>query len=126
MKTTDRISRLPHGRFREKTIVLGVTGSVAAYKAVSLARRLMAEGAAVRVVMTRTAQRFIGPLTFEALTGQPVGVELFPASDAEGGVGGIGVMPHLALGEAADLIAIAPASAHCVAKLAHGLADDLL
>ena len=126
MKTTDRISRLPHGRFREKTIVLGVTGSVAAYKAVSLARRLMAEGAAVRVVMTRTAQRFVGPLTFEALTGQPVGVELFPASDAEGGVGGIGVMPHLALGEAADLIAIAPASAHCVAKLAHGLADDLL
>ena len=115
MKTTDRIFRAPTGRFREKTIVLGVTGSIAAYKAVSLARRLITEGAAVHVIMTHTAQRFIAPLTFEALTGRPVGTELFESS-----------MPHLTLGESADLIAIAPASAHCVAKLAHGLADDLL
>lgn len=123
MKTTDRISRAPSGRFREKTIVLGVTGSIAAYKAVSLARRLMAEGAAVQVVMTHTAQRFIAPLTFEAVTGHPVGTDLFAPSDAPPASM---VMPHLALAESADLIAIAPASAHCVAKLAHGLADDLL
>jgi phosphopantothenoylcysteine decarboxylase/phosphopantothenate--cysteine ligase len=103
-----------------KTIVLGVTGSIAAYKAAPLARRLMSEGATVHVVMTQTAQRFVGPLTFEALTGHAVGTDLF----GEVGVGGI--MPHLALAESADLIVIAPASAHCVAKLAHGLADDLL
>lgn len=123
MKTTDRISRTPSGRFREKTIVLGVTGSIAAYKAVSLARRLMAEGAAVQVVMTQNAQRFVGPLTFEALTGHPVGTDLFSPPNSPSAKN---VMPHLTLAEPADLIAIAPASAHCVAKLAHGLADDLL
>jgi phosphopantothenoylcysteine decarboxylase/phosphopantothenate--cysteine ligase len=117
VKTIDRTSRTPVGRFREKTIVLGVTGSIAAYKAVLLARRLMAEGASVQVVMTRNAQRFVGPLTFQELTGRPVGTDLF-APDAG--------MPHLALAESADLLVIAPASAHCVAKLAHGLADDLL
>jgi phosphopantothenoylcysteine decarboxylase/phosphopantothenate--cysteine ligase len=117
VKTTDRTSRASVGRFREKTIVLGVTGSIAAYKAVSLARRLMAEGAVVQVVMTQNAQRFVGPLTFKELTGRPVGTDLF-APDAG--------LPHLALAESADLLVIAPASAHCVAKLAHGLADDLL
>ncbi len=105
------------GRHVGKTIVLGVTGSIAAYKAVALARRLMAEGATVHVVMTRTAQRFVGAPTFQALTGRPVGTELF---SQDGG------MPHLALAEAADLVVVAPASAHCVAKLAHGFADDLL
>jgi len=117
VKTTDHTSRASVGRFREKTIVLGVTGSIAAYKAVSLARRLMAEGAVVQVVMTQNAQRFVGPLTFKELTGHPVGTDLF-APDAG--------LPHLALAESADLLVIAPASAHCVAKLAHGLADDLL
>jgi phosphopantothenoylcysteine decarboxylase/phosphopantothenate--cysteine ligase len=117
VKTTDHTSRASVGRFREKTIVLGVTGSIAAYKAVSLARRLMAEGAVVQVVMTQNAQRFVGPLTFKELTGRPVGTDLF-APDAG--------LPHLALAESADLLVIAPASAHCVAKLAHGLADDLL
>ncbi len=106
-----------------KTIVLGVTGSIAAYKAASLARRLMSEGATVHVVMTQTAQRFVGPLTFEALTGHPVFTDLFPSSDSPPAKM---IMPHLALAESADLIVIAPASAHCVAKLAHGLADDLL
>jgi phosphopantothenoylcysteine decarboxylase / phosphopantothenate---cysteine ligase len=117
-----------------KTIVLGVTGSIAAYKAAPLARRLMSEGATVHVVMTQTAQRFVGPLTFEALTGHPVSTDLFPSSTGEVGSGGASagpppgrmVMPHLTLAESADLILIAPASAHCVAKLAHGLADDLL
>ena len=123
MKTTDRTSRAPVGRFREKTIVLGVTGSIAVYKAVSLARRLMAEGAVVQVVMTQNAQRFIAPLTFETLTGHPVGTHLFSPPNAPPTKN---VMPHLTLAESADLLVIAPASAHCVAKLAHGLADDLL
>lgn len=134
MKTSNRSPLAPAVRLTGKTIVLGVTGSIAAYKAASLGRRLMTEGATVRVVMTHTAQRFVAPLTFEALTGHPVGTDLFPSSDAEVGVGGVSagppptrmVMPHLALADGADLIAIAPASAHCVAKLAHGLADDLL
>ena len=117
MKTINRFPLAPAARLAGKTIVLGVTGSIAAYKAASLARRLMTEGATVRVVMTHTAQRFVGAVTFQELTGQPVETDLFPPS---------GGMPHLALADGADLIAIAPASAHCVAKLAHGLADDLL
>lgn len=126
MKTINRVPPAPAARLTGKTIVLGVTGSIAAYKAALLARRLMTEGATVRVVMTHTAQRFVGAVTFEALTGRPVSTDLFPSSVAEVGVGGGGVMPHLALVDGADLITIAPASAHCVAKLAHGLADDLL
>lgn len=110
------------GRYAGKTILLGVTGSIAAYKAVSLARRLRAEGAAVNVVMTRTAQRFVGPATFEILTGRPVGTDLFAVAPPPTRMG----MAHLTLAESADLIVIAPASAHCLAKLAHGLADDLL
>jgi len=95
----------------------------------------MLEGAVVQVVMTQNAQRFITPLTFEALTGRPVVTELFASLDAEVGVGGAcfagppstkNVMPHLTLADSAALLVIAPASAHCVAKLAHGLADDVL
>ena len=105
------------GRYAGKSFVLGVTGSIAAYKAVSLARRLISDGATVHAVMTYSAQRFVTPLTFEVLTGQPVGTELFAIGRE---------MAHLALAERADLIIIAPASAHCLAKLAHGFADDLL
>ena len=123
MKTTSRIPYVPAARLTGKSIVLGVTGSIAAYKAASLARRLLTEGAIVRVVMTHSAQRFVAPLTFEALTGHPVFTDLFESSNAPPTKM---VMPHLALADGADLIAIAPASAHCVAKLAHGLADDLL
>jgi len=123
VKTTNRIPYVPAARLTGKSIVLGVTGSIAAYKAASLARRLLTEGAIVRVVMTHSAQRFVAPLTFEALTGHPVFTDLFESSNAPATKM---VMPHLALADGADLIAIAPASAHCVAKLAHGLADDLL
>lgn len=112
-----RVKMTDTGRYAGKTILLGVTGSIAAYKAVSLVRRLSAEGATVNVVMTHTAQRFVGPTTFEVLTGRPVGTELFTQGSE---------MAHLTLAESADLIVIAPASAHCLAKLAHGLADDLL
>ena len=65
------------GPWAGKTLVLGVTGSIAAYKAVSLVRRLLEEGATVQVVMTQTAQRFVGPLTFQALTGRPVATDRF-------------------------------------------------
>src|SRR5438270_3936936 len=123
VKTTNRVPLAPAARLTGKSIVLGVTGSIAAYKAASLARRLLTEGAIVRVVMTHSAQRFVAPLTFEALTGHPVFTDLFESSNAPPAMN---VMPHLALADGADLIAIAPASAHCVAKLAHGLADDLL
>src|SRR5438552_10274976 len=110
VKTTNRIPLAPAARLAGKTVVLGVTGSIAAYKAASLARRLMTEGATLRVVMTHTAQRFVGSVTFEALTGHPVFTDLFPSSDAEVGVGGASagppptkmVMPHLALADGAD------------------------
>ncbi|KXK04026.1 MAG: coenzyme A biosynthesis bifunctional protein coaBC [Nitrospira sp. OLB3] len=98
-------------------IVLGVTGSIAAYKAVGLLRLLTAESATVRVVMTAGARRFITPLTFEVLSGAHVATDLFEAHQE---------MLHLSLSEEADAILIAPATAHCLAKAALGLADDLL
>ncbi len=100
-----------------KRIVLGVTGSIAAYKAVSLLRTLAREGAAVSVVMTPSATRFVAPLTFEVLSGRPVRRRLFADSEP---------MPHLRATEAADLVLVAPATANCLAKCALGLADDLL
>jgi phosphopantothenoylcysteine decarboxylase/phosphopantothenate--cysteine ligase len=119
------------GRFAGKTLILGVTGSIAAYKAVSLARRIIGEGAEVHAVLTQSARQFIAPLTFRVLTGKPVGTELF-AANLEGlqpgdeTASGEAAMPHLSLAEGADLVLIAPATAHYLAKLAHGLADDLL
>lgn len=100
-----------------KRLVLGVTGSIAAYKAVGLLRLLVREGAAVSVVMSGSATRFITPLTFEVLSGQPVSQDLFEAHQE---------MRHLTLPQQADAILIAPATAHMIAKAALGLADDLL
>ena len=104
---------------RGKLIVLGVSGSIAAYKAVELARRLTQEGAAVQVVMTRSATEFVQPLTFQALTYRPVEIEMFGGIDDR-------AAGHVSMGIHADLIVIAPATAHVVARLAHGFADDLL
>ncbi|MGH8586486.1 MAG: bifunctional phosphopantothenoylcysteine decarboxylase/phosphopantothenate--cysteine ligase CoaBC [Gammaproteobacteria bacterium] len=102
-----------------KRILFGVTGGVAAYKSAELVRRLREHEAEVRVVMTRSASLFIGPLTLEALSGEQVYSELFdPASPS--------AMPHIDLARWCDAVLIAPASAHLLAKLAHGLADDLL
>jgi phosphopantothenoylcysteine decarboxylase/phosphopantothenate--cysteine ligase len=98
-------------------IILGVTGSIAAYKAVGLLRALIREGAAMWVVMTHAATKFISPLTFEVLSGHPVSIDLFEAHHE---------MKHLSLSEQADLIVVAPATAHFLAKAATGLADDLL
>lgn len=100
-------------------IVLGVTGGIAAYKAAELVRLLTKQGHEVRVVMSAAAHNFITPLTFQALSGNPVHAALLDA-DAEAGMG------HIALARWADLILIAPASANIMAKLAAGLADDLL
>lgn len=100
-----------------KRILLGVTGSIAAYKAVSLLRTLLHEGASVQVVMTQSATKFVAPLTFEVLSGHPVTTDLFEAHQE---------MKHLSLPEQADAIIIAPATANCLAKSALGLGDDLL
>lgn len=103
----------------QKKILLGVSGGIAAYKSATLARRLIDEGATVRVVMTQGAQAFIQPLTFQALTGNPVHLDLLdPAAEA--------AMGHIELARWPDAILIAPASANTLARLAHGLADDLL
>ena len=104
--------------FTGKSIVLAVTGSIAAYKVVELARRLTQAGAAVDVVMTASAQEFVTPLTFQALTYRPVIANMFGLEENAAG--------HVALGERADVVVVAPATAHVIAKLAHGLADDLV
>src|SRR5436190_704941 len=104
-----------HGR----EILLGVTGGIAAYKAADLTSKLVQGGASVSVVLTRSAQRFIGATTFEALTNRPVHTSLF--SPREHPLG-----EHIGLARRAQLLVVAPASADCLAKFAHGLADDLL
>jgi phosphopantothenoylcysteine decarboxylase/phosphopantothenate--cysteine ligase len=104
---------------KDRRIVLGITGGIAAYKAADLASKLTQAGARVDVVMTAAATRFIAPLTFQALTGRPVYTDLWTPTPET-------ALPHIALGEAADLVVIAPATADFLAKMAHGLADDLL
>ena len=102
-----------------KRIVLGVTGSIAAYKAADLTSKLVQQGALVDVVMSEGAVNFIAPLTFRSLTHRPVLHQLFdPASDAG--------IEHVALAENCDAIVVAPATANVMAKAANGLADDLL
>ncbi|MGB7552081.1 MAG: bifunctional phosphopantothenoylcysteine decarboxylase/phosphopantothenate--cysteine ligase CoaBC [Chromatiaceae bacterium] len=100
-------------------VLLGVSGGIAAYKAAELTRRLRAEGAEVRVVMTRAAQAFVGPLTFQALSGNPVRLDILDPT-AEAG------MDHIELARWADLVLVAPATADLMARLAAGMADDLL
>jgi phosphopantothenoylcysteine decarboxylase/phosphopantothenate--cysteine ligase len=104
---------------RRKRIVLGVTGSIACYKAALLARQLVKRGYAVRVVMTSSAQRFITPLTFSSLTGNPVNTDLW----SEGEPGSIG---HIELADWGELLLVAPASADFIAKFACGAADSNL
>jgi phosphopantothenoylcysteine decarboxylase/phosphopantothenate--cysteine ligase len=106
-------------RLAGRRVLLGVTGGIAAYKAAELTRLLRGEGAEVRVVMTAAAREFVAPLTFQALSGNPVRSDLFdPAHEA--------AMGHIELARWAELVLIAPASADLIARLAAGLADDLL
>ncbi len=100
-----------------RRVVLGVSGGIASYKACLLARRLTEAGAAVDVVMTHGAGEFVRPLTFAALTNRPVQTSLW-APDA--------ALAHVRLGQQADLIVVAPATAHLIARMAQGLADDFL
>ncbi len=102
---------------RGRRLVLGVTGSIAAYKAVSLLRTLKCRGAAVSVVMTNSATKFVAPLTFEVLSGERVTTDLFEAREE---------MRHLTVPEGAHAVIIAPATANFLAKAAIGLADDVL
>ena len=102
-----------------KRVLLGVTGSIAAYKAAELVRRLRELGASVRVAMTQSATAFVGPLTFQALSGEPVRQGLLDP-DAEAAMG------HIELARWADVVLVAPASADFLARLTHGRADDLL
>src|SRR5438552_17636527 len=102
-----------------KNVVLGVTGSIAAYKAADLASRLTKQGAAVRVVMTADALRFITPLPFKTLSRNPVITDLYDEEE--------GWKPsHVRLADETALLLIAPATANIIAKLAHGIADDAL
>ncbi len=102
-----------------KRVLLGVTGSIAAYRSAELVRRLTEGGTAVEVVMTPNAAQFISSLTLQAVSGNPVRTELFD-EQAEAGMG------HIELARSADVILVAPASAGFIARLAHGFADDLL
>jgi len=104
---------------KQKTIVLGVSGGIAAYKAVELVRLLVKEGLAVQVIMTRGAMEFVTPLTFQTLSGRPVATETFSLTQ-ESQIG------HINLADSADLFVIAPATANVIGKMAAGIADDLL
>ena len=104
---------------KDKTILLGVTGSIAAYKAADLLRELQGRGAHVHVLMTESAQKFVTALTFKTLSRNPVAGSLW---DEEAGW----CPGHIELADKADLLIVAPATANTLAKFAHGLADDLL
>ncbi len=102
-----------------KTVVLGVTGGIAAYKACVLTSMLRKQGAAVHVIMTVNATKFVAPLTFETLSNHPVVTDTFARPDTW-------EVEHIALAQAADVFVIAPATANIMAKMAHGIADDML
>ncbi len=102
----------------KKCVLLGVTGGIAAYKSVDIARRLRQQGYCVKVVMTESAAKLVTPLTFSTITGEPVGTSLFEGNDTS--------IYHISLAQEADLALVAPATANILAKMARGIADDLL
>src|ERR1700687_4909287 len=105
-------------------VALGVSGGVAAYKAAELVRRLQQEGIEVQVVMTKSAQEFVTPLTFAALTGQKVITEMFGDESAAANVES--AIEHIAVAQRIDLVVGPPATANVIAKMARGVADDFL
>lgn len=107
------------GALKDKTIVLGVSGGIAAYKSAELVRALVQHGAIVRVMMTRNAREFITPLTLQTLSQNPVATDTFSLTE-ESEIG------HIRLADSADAVAIAPATANVIAKAAVGIADDLV
>ena len=102
-----------------KTIILGITGSIAAYKAAEIASQLTQAGAKVNVIMTKEAIQFISPVTFWAITGRPVVTKMFDLASEFS-------IEHVSLAKSADIVVIAPATANIIAKLAAGIADDML
>jgi phosphopantothenoylcysteine decarboxylase/phosphopantothenate--cysteine ligase len=110
---------MPDNPLKGRSVLLGVTGSVAAFRAADIASKLAQDGISVRVILTSAACRFISPLTFESLTGNPAGYDMWAG-------GGSGSFPHLEAARNADLALVAPATADFIAKMAGGIADDLL
>ena len=102
-----------------KNIILGVTGSIAAYKIASLASMLMKQGCNVHVMMSQNATNFINPITFETLTGNKCLVDTFDRNFQYS-------VEHVSLAKLADVVMVAPASANVISKIAHGMADDML
>jgi phosphopantothenoylcysteine decarboxylase/phosphopantothenate--cysteine ligase len=124
MTALDKVASMPakHDNpeiLKDRQVVLGVTGGIAAYKTAMLASRLVQAGAVTTVVMTEHATRFVGPLTFQTLTGRLVYVEQFASPE-------LYRVEHISLADRAEIMIVAPATANCLAKLAHGIADDLL
>jgi phosphopantothenoylcysteine decarboxylase/phosphopantothenate--cysteine ligase len=115
----DAADSAPAAELADREVVLAVCGGIAAYKAASLASALVQRGAGLTVAMTAAGQRFVTPLTFETLTGRRVFTSLWDSEDHHD-------PQHLSLTEAADLFVIAPATANIIAKIAHGIADDLV
>ncbi|MDH5257792.1 MAG: bifunctional phosphopantothenoylcysteine decarboxylase/phosphopantothenate--cysteine ligase CoaBC, partial [Gammaproteobacteria bacterium] len=113
MRNSDKSANTP-----TINILLGVTGGIAAYKSADIIRRLQEQGSSVRVVMTKSAEKFIGKVTLQALSGHPVYQNMF-VSDSR-------VMEHIDLARWADKILLAPATANTIAKLANGQADDMI
>ena len=104
---------------KDKHIILGVTGSIACYKAADLASKLTQAGALVNVILTESAIKFVQPVTFQSVTGRKAYIDKDLWNDQ-------GHVTHIGLGHAADLVVIAPATANTMAKLAHGIADNLM
>lgn len=113
------LAALHAGAMQDKELLLGVSGGVAAYKAADLVSKCVQAGARVTVILTRAGRRFIGRTTFEALSGRPVYSDMFSPREHYRG-------EHIGLSQRAELLCIAPATADVLAKLSHGLADDLL
>lgn len=111
--------KTPASRLKGKTIILGVAGGIAVYKACEIVRLLATRGADVHVVMTKGATQFVTPMTFQALSQNPVRSDIFNLSEES-------LMSHITLADKANLILVAPATANFLAKMAHGLCDDLL
>src|SRR3954452_15788141 len=119
MSTDPSLPSPPVPVLKGRVAVIGVCGGIAAYKVADVVSKLVQLGAGVTVVMTADAQKFVTPLTFEALSGRPVRTstwDLVETSDPQ----------HIGLTERADLLLVAPATAHILAKIAHGLCDDLV
>lgn len=111
----------PHAPLAGRTIVLGITGGIAAYKAPLIVRGLASRGARVDCILTEAAARFVTPLSLQSLTGRPIYSRMFPIEHQQSYE-----IEHISLADKADLVLVAPATANCLAKLAHGMADDLV